>query len=127
MNNFEQLCFNQPRRWIRARREQYSRLRDSLLSALRKVGETVTFFYRPEDRAMAAWEPEIWLPKIMDPGTPERRKDWHCADGPANRISDKTVLIEKLSTCKRDPVVSSGSKRPYGYRDGAISREIKRQ
>ncbi|MGB8218874.1 MAG: hypothetical protein WCE46_00635, partial [Methanoregula sp.] len=69
MNNSERLCVNQPRRWIKARREQYSRLRDRLLSALRKVHEAVAFLHHPEDRAMAAWEPEIWLPKIMDPGT----------------------------------------------------------
>lgn len=89
MNSVERLRSNQPRRWIKARRKQYSRIRDRLLSALRKVHETVAFLNHPEDRAMAAWEQEIWLPKIMDPGTPERRNDRQCIDSPKNRISDK--------------------------------------
>jgi hypothetical protein len=89
MNSFERFCFNLLDRWMKAQREQYSRLCHCLLSALRGVHETVAFFIRPEDPATVGWEPGIWLPKIMDCGTPKNRQDLHCIDSPENRIQRK--------------------------------------
>ncbi|ABS56017.1 hypothetical protein Mboo_1499 [Methanoregula boonei 6A8] len=88
MSNFERVCVNPPGRWIKARREQYSRLRSNLLSAPRKVHETVTFLIHPEDRSMADWDPELWVPKILDHSTPEHRQDMHLIDNPVNCISE---------------------------------------
>jgi hypothetical protein len=45
------------------------------------------FSSSPKRPCRAAREPELWLRKIMDPGTPECRKDRQCTDSPGNRIS----------------------------------------
>jgi hypothetical protein len=88
MNRFEWFRFNLPETGIMAYREHYSRQHNSLTSALHEIRETIVFFIHPEDRAMADWGPEIWLPKIMDHCTPELWQDQHFIGRSWKSVSD---------------------------------------